>query len=462
MTHRARGADRAVRAKGPDLACARRWAWSMLRASSDPMARPNLAAPLAPPALAALAVGFVLALAASAQAQTVTVTESGISRDTGFRSQAQNPLWISLADCTADDVLHFPLQVANYSGYSLEVWAGGASADCRTTESRNGTAAACWQAYAGTPTSITPTVDIRVRDVIGQHHPYDSTHGPGAGTLADCSSTSVQSAGAPQAVTLYFMFVQSGGALAGSGYAWNTKFDLVGPTAPSGVSAGIGEQLLVLDWTQSVDTDLLGYNFYCDPTPGNEAAAAHGGAFDASIVDAATADAIECDDGSASVTDAGADDAADADLDAGDAGTKLPLCSSLDAGSDAAVYTGSCPTSTLVPGQLPPATHYCGGVTSPTATSGRIEGLQNFYLYSVAIAGVDSVGNVGPISDIACEEPQPVDDFFKLYRRAGGQAGGGFCATSHVGQGAASGFALVAAVGVATLLVRRRRRRGAP
>lgn len=51
----------------------------------------------------------------------------------------------------------------------------------------------------------------------------------------------------------------------------------------------------------------------------------------------------------------------------------------------------------------------------------------NFSTYSIAVAGIDAVGNVGTLSMINCAKPQPIDDFYKLYREAGGKAGGGYC-----------------------------------
>ncbi len=51
----------------------------------------------------------------------------------------------------------------------------------------------------------------------------------------------------------------------------------------------------------------------------------------------------------------------------------------------------------------------------------------------MAIAGYDSVGNVGVLSEVVCGTPEPVIDFFDVYREWGGLAGGGFCNCSVVG-----------------------------
>jgi hypothetical protein len=78
--------------------------------------------------------------------------------------------------------------------------------------------------------------------------------------------------------------------------------------------------------------------------------------------------------------------------------------------------------------------------------------------YSVAVAAIDGVGNAGKLSNVTCQTPSPVDDFFQVYRDAGGQGGGGFCSVpGAIGHGAGLfGLALLAVGAVATLLRRRK------
>jgi hypothetical protein len=73
--------------------------------------------------------------------------------------------------------------------------------------------------------------------------------------------------------------------------------------------------------------------------------------------------------------------------------------------------------------------------------------------YSVAVAGVDHFKNPGDLSDVACEAPQLVRDFYEAYRLAGGQGGGGFCSIS--GERSYGFFAFVA-LGAIALYARRR------
>jgi hypothetical protein len=100
-------------------------------------------------------------------------------------------------------------------------------------------------------------------------------------------------------------------------------------------------------------------------------------------------------------------------------------------------------------------------VASITASQFNVTGLINGLQYNIAIAGVDALGNVGPLSTLQCGTPQPVDDFWKKYREAGGQAGGGFCALEAAGApaGSAALFGGMASVVVAAWRRRRRKSR---
>jgi hypothetical protein len=104
---------------------------------------------------------------------------------------------------------------------------------------------------------------------------------------------------------------------------------------------------------------------------------------------------------------------------------------------------------------------YSGGdvtITGESSSSYTIAGLVNGVWYNVVVASVDGSGNVGPPSPEVCDYPAPVSDFWKTYRTAGGQAGGGFCALETLGAPAGASFALGAA-GAGVLAALRRRRR---
>jgi hypothetical protein len=101
--------------------------------------------------------------------------------------------------------------------------------------------------------------------------------------------------------------------------------------------------------------------------------------------------------------------------------------------------------------------------TGNTANSATLSNLTNNVEYVVGVAATDSYGNVGALStfngsDMICQWPQQVTDFFDSYRSAGGLAGGSFCQVESPDlPTGAGGSALVA--GAALVFALRRRRR---
>jgi hypothetical protein len=73
--------------------------------------------------------------------------------------------------------------------------------------------------------------------------------------------------------------------------------------------------------------------------------------------------------------------------------------------------------------------------------------------YAVAVAATDAFGNVGPLSTPICEYPEETTDFWKKYREAGGNAGGG-CATAGSPIGSVS---VLTGLTIAVLSMARRR-----
>jgi len=147
--------------------------------------------------------------------------------------------------------------------------------------------------------------------------------------------------------------------------------------------------------------------------------------------------------------------------------TEVPT-NSLDGAADA----GDAETTVVATGggiYIPPAGHVLNlnpnigsTVTGGTSSTFLVKGLLDGVNYNVVIAAVDNFGNVGPPSGIACGIPAPVNDFWKDYRNAGGQAGGGFCALEAVGTPAGStvAFGAFGALVVAGFRRRRDRRSG--
>lgn len=415
----------------------------------------------------AAALGLLL-VASEASAQAISLS-TVVDRKGTLRQQQYNPYWLSRADCLADDYLTFSMTLTSFptnGSYSVEVWAGLAGADCKEITNRGTTNALCWK--VGTSSSLTSpqSISISVRDIVGQHKPTEGG-GVGSGTIADCTPSS--GTDAPQDVTLYFLPVT--GSTTGPGPAeYSTKMDLIGPQPPTGVKAGVGEGLLVLDWSRTSSSDAVSYNFYCDPPigesevvedPTDECASGAGGSADAGAEATAgsttTASAKGAfgspsypapDDDDAGLGgetgaggeagaagEAGAGEAGEAGAagEAGEAGTAGEAGASGSSGTATSNCDGvTCGSTNLRENKVlnSPGRYYCGQVAGLTATSGRVQDLIDNTYYTVAIAAVDQVGNIGPLSTPVCATPTMIDDFYRVYRDAGGQAGGGYCQAS--------------------------------
>lgn len=85
-----------------------------------------------------------------------------------------------------------------------------------------------------------------------------------------------------------------------------------------------------------------------------------------------------------------------------------------------------------------------------TATERRLGGLQNGVVYAVGVIAYSQAGNPSDPSDLGTATPQPVSDFWQVYKDAGGQEVGG-CSSGLAGP---IGLGLLAAT---LALVRRRK-----
>src|SRR5262249_8637059 len=161
-------------------------------------------------------------------------------------------------DCLMDDVIYFPLSFTDFSGDTLEVWATSGTTNCADDATRGQAANPCWKVAHEDPTSANmgAPLGIRVQDMLFMMRDSENL-----GTAAVCTPPSASSA--VQSLTLYFVLVNSNTTAAQA--QWSTKFDLVGPAAPTSLSLGIGDTLLKVNWAPNADTDVLRYQFYCDP-----------------------------------------------------------------------------------------------------------------------------------------------------------------------------------------------------
>ena len=419
-----------------------------------------------------LASLLVLSAVRGAQAQAtttgITLATTPVTHNlkrTGFRTADQ----INYNDCHNDDIMTFSLVLpSNHNMYALEVWAG---VGCNTDSTRQMPGlTSCWRLEAPTPNSASNSAlaPIHVRDLLygpnvlhsggtavstggtggtdaggtsgtdaGGTSGTGGTGGTGGdtgggGTTADTGGTTSTTTqpiiptgtivtGTDQStcddpsnlpvvsqLQVYFMLVDGNETAQGGIGTYTAHYKLQAPNPPDTVTADIGDTMLPLQFSYAsgnqTDTTISGYQFYCDPPPG-EAALADAGIVPIDVLDAPT----------------GAD------------------CQ---------------PTSTqLVPNMRADDKFKCGNA-SLSATAGNATGLVNGVLYNVGVAATDTYQNVGKISTLTCNMPQPVTGFFKAYRAAGGKGGGGFCSFSTHREP----LPLIALLGLASCLVLRRRR----
>ncbi len=382
----------------------------------------------------ALVTVVLCTLPAAAQTANATLTlpNTGVSveRETE-RGESEFPFYVSRRDCIENAIFRFRLQVkglTNVKGKVLQTWATDSS-DCSLSASKtNGDCGLV--AQNSTLSSATEfTVEARARDIVRAYKtPRPTTLADGTPDAEICDSN------IENTVVLQF-FVMSGTDLVSNIVEYkNTQIDLVGPDAPIEVTAGIGENKLIVEWDVpdgEEATDTQSFAFYCDvsgppTTQQNEGGATGTGATSGIAGAAGAAGGLGVGSGTGGA--GGADDG-----------------------------TAACPPGELQPGKLPTNLKLkCGDARGLTSRSGQAEPLENYVTYAVAVAAVDQVGNSGVLSNVACGRPEPVITFFEAYKDAGGQGGGGYCALGAVPAPGALGAVILAGV---TWLVRRRRQR---
>ncbi len=330
-----------------------------------------------------------------ALAQSITVnTPQRPNRDKNGNPLNLKVNIVNRSECLADDFIRYPITLAGGSGLDLQVWAGS---NCASLDNRDGTGEGCWLVYEDASPN-TGDIDIRVQDIIAGKVDRGSYTGLGSGSDAACDEGN----GSAETANLHFFLINGSDEVAATGTSTGTTplqvdFDLLGPEPPTGIEAGVGEESLVvkfdaLDDEDDTADDISKYYVYCDV-----AGQGVGGA-----------------------------------------------------GTDAS----GCGSSALVPGEPPPDDKRCGDTTRTSEEVQTDHELENGTLYAVGIAAVDTYGNPGNLSEIACATPEPINGFFEQYRAAGGKGGGGFCSLSRTD--AARGIWLGAAALAASLLVSRR------
>jgi hypothetical protein len=443
--------------------------------------------------LLALATLVLVSLAArAARAQTVTETngQGPLDYRSDYVSLFPHPnnydsTWISYEDCESAVVVAIPLTVSQpasgaIADYTIEAFATTVSGlDCgASTSARSGATGQCWQVgigqgnVASAKASQSATYYVPVRDML-----RDMNGGPGVGlAYAPGQEGACHVTTESGVIPIYLWFVLLDSSLTNLASELMQPFsaELIGPAPPTNLSVGVGDGLLVLNWTPASDPSTFGFNIFIDPLPGQEGVTAEaaaattdagpkaattcinggqagsgvdGGCHTVTAYEAGAAGASQCPSKILASGVTGTDDAGIVEADAADAAEDASAVSTV-------VVTGS-PPSALQLAQIDGPAQVVGG----TQTSSTIKGLKNGVVYTVAVTAFDGLNDNGPLSGPQCVAPSPIKDFFGQYSAAGGLGGGGFCAFGGAeGQGGMGSFAVVA-VAAALSVVRRRRSR---
>jgi hypothetical protein len=308
-------------------------------------------------------------------------------------------------------------------------------------------------------------------------------------------------------ISVYFFFGDAEGNPVGTEATYPLTVSLRAGDVQGDISAGVGDTLLIVNIPPTTDTSVQEWNVYCDPPPGQEGsaetvpvdAASNNGvcapsvpdtgisALEDSSVDSSLEDGainvapledsavpVVLDDAGGNVCGVPLNDAqipspggcsASAVLVSG--GSALPAQSYIDEAGQTVFEEAGSALSVVEEGgaaisggimKLIPSKYLCG-TSSVTSTKINVEHLKDGYYYNISVAAVDALGNVGPLSNVVCGEPVPVNDFWKVYYEDGGRAGGGFCSAEGVGTPAGTGGLGVITVASMVAIVRRRRRK---
>ncbi|HEY5377229.1 MAG TPA: hypothetical protein VIK01_26300 [Polyangiaceae bacterium] len=398
-------------------------------------------------AVAAFVIGLAGEVHAQATGAGVTLPTTGITRRADRGGNLMNNQ-INFDDCNIDEKIQFSVAISQpNNSWTLQVWAG---ANCDQLSNRvTPTVLNCHLVGSlAVSAASPPPISVSVRDLLYVRTQAsagvsptvaastagtggdgtagtDSTAGGGgtAGTggsagsagAATATLTADQAACTPQdpatgaqTINVYFMMVDGSSAIQGTFATWAATYKLLAPLPPDKVTGGIGETIIPIHFsynTTSSDTSINGYNFYCDPPAGKDAAA--------------------------------------------DAGV-LPV----DGGIAVTACNGIASTVLVAGKQVTDLGANKCGSAGKSAQGGNATGLINGVAYNVAVATTDSYNNVGVLSKPTCAVPQPVTGFYEAYTDAGGKGGGGFCSFSRHREP----LALAALLGFASCLLLRRRR----
>lgn len=344
----------------------------------------------------ALAVSAAASWSTPALADSVVVLDNYEIQRNYDRDSDEEPQTISLRDCEANFDVVFPTNVTVGATRQLDVWAGPAS--CLNTD-RLTDPTQCRNVYSTQVSANNPNIVISTQDIVNDGG-------------EDCDSAK-SGPGNASSILLFAFEGDNGDPESAGSYELKMLYDTVPPEPPRVTSLGQGDGQLSPRWEALEDVDVTGYRFYCQES-------------------ATTRDEV----------DAG-------NLDQPGAGGQ--------GGQGGADSGGGCET-TMVPGERPPPdAFFCGEQPGKSAGRGTVTGVENDRVYTVGVVSQDIVGNEGVLSNVLCQYPKEVTDFYEAYTAAGGRGGGGFCAIGYEHRTRA--WAVLMLLGTGVGWARRRRRR---
>lgn len=367
------------------------------------------------------------------------------------KRQYATPEGISLQDCRDNLRIQFGLTLTGFGNSdNMEVWATDQTgADCTVPTARSGATQTCYRLDVPFGRLQFQTVDVPIKKLI--------VGLPGA-TIPSDGCRRVNS----YTFTVYFL------VLRGTDTAGSAKKSLVtdtqGPKALANVRVLPGDGSFTISWDSQGEggaDDITGAQAFCDPAPVPAGAADGGSTTTCTLADGAVSAVDASDD--ASVVDAGATCNTVANP-ATSAGAPIPTASGIPSDGTACTTQAFAPVGDepLVPDSKLKSQYGCGDATGVTATTIRVDNVAgaapvNGQVYAVAIAATDSFGNVGDLSAPLCQFPEATSDFWRDYRNAGGQSGGGCTVEGPSVPVGSLGLFLVGGVVVLSTLRRARR-----
>ena len=304
-----------------------------------------------------------------ARADSIVVLQNYEIERNYDRDSDEEPQTISLRDCQANFNVSFPTNISVTNTRQLKVWVGPNS--CLSEDERDD--GDCREVYQSQVNANNPNIDIAAQDIVGDGG-------------EDCT-TDVSGAGNAVNILLFAFQLNNGQPEEAGSTTVDMNYDVNAPAPPHVTSIGQGDGQLSPKWEPLEDIDVTGYRFYCQESSTTQ-----------------------------EEVDAGGFDEAGAGGQGGQGGA--------DSG-------GGC-QSTMVAGQPPPEDAFpCGEQAGKSAGRGTVTDVENGRVYTVGVVSQDIVGNEGTLSNLVCQYPKEVTDFYEAYTNSGGEGGGGFCSIGH-------------------------------